>query len=79
MGLSYVGTFHKMSSKHLDRYLAEFCGRWNARSKPVLERMHDLVLGMERKQLRYRDLIRDNGLPSGARLTASNKVLADMF
>ncbi len=29
--------------------------------------MQSVAIGMEGKQLRYRDLIADNGLPSGAR------------
>lgn len=33
--------------------------------------MHDLVMRLERKRLRYKDLIADNGLPSGARPVAA--------
>ena len=63
----YVGTFHKFSEKHLDRYVAEFAGRHNIRPKDTLEMMESVVEGMDGKRLRYRDLIADNGLPSGAR------------
>lgn len=57
----YYGTFHKMSKKHLPRYLKEFVGRHNARHSQklgTLEQMVALALGMVGKRLRYRDLIR---------------------
>ncbi len=63
----YVGTYHKMSHKHLHRSVAAFSGRHNQRELDTLDQMHELVMGMEHKRLRYRDLIADNGLPSGAR------------
>lgn len=63
----HVGTFHKMSPKHLDRYVTEFTGRHNMRQSDTQDQMGKIVLGMERKRLRYDDLIADNGLPSGAR------------
>ena len=63
----YIGTFHKMSPKHLDRYVAEFEHRQNLREEDTLVQMGVLVTQMGPKRLRYRDLIADNGLPSGAR------------
>ena len=66
----YNGTFHKFSEKHLDRYVAEFAGRHNIRPRDTLDMMQSVVIGMDGKRLRYRDLIADNGLPSGARSTA---------
>ena len=63
----FVGTYHKMSPKHLDRYVAEFTHRQNVREDDTLDQMAALVRHMGPKRLRYRDLIRDNGLPSGAR------------
>ena len=63
----YVGTFHKFSEKHLDRYVAEFAGRHNIRPRDTVDQMQSVAIGMAGKRLRYRDLIADNGLPSGAR------------
>lgn len=54
----YMGTYHKMSVKHLQRYVAEFSGRQNMRSLDTIERMCALALGMVGKTLRYKDLIR---------------------
>ena len=53
----YIGTFHQMSPKHLDRYVAEFAGRHNARSLGTLDQMRAIVRGMGRKRLRYADLV----------------------
>ena len=63
----YQGTFHKFSEKHLDRYVCEFSGRHNIRPRDTLDMMKSVVIGMVGKRLRYRDLIADNGLDSGAR------------
>ncbi len=63
----YAGTFHKFSEKHLDRYVAEFAGRHNIRPRDTIDMMQSGAIGMTGKRLRYRDLIADNGLPSGAR------------
>lgn len=54
----YTGTFHKMSKKHLHRYVNEFAGRHNIRSLDTIDQMRFLALGMVGKQLRYKDLIR---------------------
>ena len=63
----YVGVYHKMSPKHLDRYVTEFEGRHNARDHDTIAQMGNLVEGMGGKRLTYEDLIAPNGLPSGAR------------
>ena len=63
----YHGTFHKLSPKRLDRHVQEFAGRHNLREQDTIDMMGAVVLGMDGKQLRYEDLIRDNGLASGAR------------
>ena len=63
----YVGTYHKMSPKHMSRYVAEFEGRHNLREADTLDQMGAIVRGMGRKRLRYEDLPADNGLSAGAR------------
>ena len=52
-----TGTYHKMSKKHLGRYINEFTGRHNTRPMDTLEQMQDVFRGMEGKRLRYVDLI----------------------
>ena len=54
----YHGTYHKMSPKHLHRYVQEFAGRHNIRDLDTLEQMTVLARGMVGKRLRYSDLIR---------------------
>ena len=61
------GTFHKLSPKHLNRYVQEFAGKHNLRELDTLEQMRRLVTGMHGRRLRYADLTADNGLSSGAR------------
>ena len=67
---AHKGTFHKISSKHLDRYVQEFAGRHNLREQDTIDQLRSLRSGMERKRLTYKALIQDNGYASGARATA---------
>ena len=64
---AHKGTFHKLSPKHLDRYVQEFAGRHNLREQDTAEQLKTVSGGMNGKRLRYKDLIADNGLDSGAR------------
>ena len=64
---AHKGTFHKLSPKHLQRYVDEFAGRHNIRDLDTIEQMRSMARAMEGGQLRYSDLTADNGLHSGAR------------
>ena len=64
---AHKGVFHKMSPKHLQRYVTEFAGKHNVRDEDTLAQMVVVAAGLVGKRLMYRDLIAQNGLPSGAR------------
>ena len=53
----YVGTYHRMSPKHLHRYVDEFSGRHNIRKADTIDQMAAMVRGMDGKRLRYKDLV----------------------
>ena len=53
----YYGTYHRMSPKHMSRYVGEFSGRHNARPLDTLDQMRAIARGMVGKRLRYSDLI----------------------
>ncbi len=63
---AHKGTFHKLSPKHLDRYVQEFAARHNLRELDTIDIIAAVTGGMDGKRLRYRELIADNGLPNGA-------------
>ncbi len=67
MKRAHKGTFHKISPKHLDRYCQEFAARHNLREADTIDIMRSIAAGSIGKRLRYRELIADNGLDSGAR------------
>ena len=52
-----MGTFHRLSAKHLQRYVNEFAGRHSIREHDTLSQMRELVARMAGKRLMYRDLI----------------------
>ena len=54
---AHKGTFHKISHKHLDRYVTEFAGRNNIRTLDTIMQMENIVRGMVGKRLKYGDLI----------------------
>ena len=64
---AHKGTFHKISPKHLNRYVQEFAGRHNLRHLDTLAQMATVALRLSGRRLKYRDLTADNGLSSGAR------------
>ena len=63
---AHTGTFHKISPKHLHRYINEFSGKHNVRELDTKAQMAEVVRHMAGRRLTYRKLIADNGLPSGA-------------
>ena len=52
----YIGTYHRLSEKHLQRYADEFAGRHNARPLPTMEQIGKTVDGMMGKRLKYKEL-----------------------
>ena len=53
----YHGTYHRMSKKHLDRYVAEFSGRHNNRKRDTVDQMSSIAQGMVGERLTYQSLI----------------------
>ena len=50
---AHMGVFHKMSPKHLQRYINEFAGRHNIRDLDTLDQMKHMVAQMIGKRLTY--------------------------
>ena len=59
---AHKGTFHKLSAKHLQRYVDEFAGRHNIRHLDTVEQMVSITARFADKHLPYDDLIAENGL-----------------
>ena len=59
---AHTGTFHKMSPKHLDRYVRQFAGKHNLREEDTIAIMRHVVAALIGKRLMYAKLIEDNGL-----------------
>ncbi len=56
----YKGVYHKMSFKHLNRYITEFAERHNTRSLNTIDQMEFIARGAIGKRLRYCDLIAEH-------------------
>ena len=53
----YQGTYHKMSPKHLQRYIDEFAGRHGVRQQDTIAQMSGVAAQMTGKRLTYKALI----------------------
>ena len=53
---AHKGTFHKMSKKHLQRYVTEFVTRHNIRELDTRSQMMHVVAGLTGERVLYRDL-----------------------
>jgi len=54
---AHKGTYHKISNKHLHRYVVEFAGRQKIRELYTIEQMELIVEKMVGKKLMYKDLV----------------------
>ena len=54
---AHKGVYHKVSAKHLQRYVDEFAGRHGVREQGTLDQMQSVVAGMVGKRLAYKALI----------------------
>lgn len=64
---AHKGTFHKISPKHLQRYVSEFSGKHNIRDSGTIVQMRDTVARLVGHNFLYRDLIAGNGLSNAGR------------
>ena len=56
---AHKGVYHKISPKHLQRYVDEFAGRHGIREQDTITQMQNVVAGMAGKRLSYRELVAD--------------------
>ena len=54
---AHKGTYHKISAKHLQRYVDEFAERHGVREQDTLDQMQLVVARMVGKRLGYRELV----------------------
>ena len=54
---AHKGVYHKISVKHLQRYVYEFAGRHGLRDFGTLRQMDSLAACMAGKRLTYRELV----------------------
>ena len=58
---AHKGTFHRLSAKHIQRYVNEFAGRHNLRERDTMDIMARIAGLMIGKRLMYRDLVAETG------------------
>ena len=56
---AHKGTFHKLSAKHLQRYVNEFCCRAGMRDRDTADQMTEWAASLIGKRLMYKQLIAD--------------------
>ena len=54
---AHKGTFHKLSEKHLQRYVNEFCCRAGMRDRDTIDQMTEWAASLVGKRLMYEQLI----------------------
>ena len=54
---AHMGTFHKLSVKHLQRYVNEFVGRHNIRELNSVDQMAFVALALVGRRLKWKELI----------------------
>ena len=52
-----MGVYHKISPKHLGKYIAEFVARQNMKARDTIDQMKLIAECFEGKRLKYCDLV----------------------
>lgn len=55
----YHGTYHRMSFKHLQRYVSESAGWHSIRDMDTIDQMARVAAAMVWRRIMYEDLVRD--------------------